>query len=335
MSQSGEISFFIYMYLSFRVRIFRLLILASAAHCSSCDALLISLVWCGVVLEPADQWKFCYVIDQHICARIRTTVSYSVMQQMDDPPTESMQEAAPLPTSKSESKDSEMKARVDAVWQQMNKGVSANTLKSFSKKANPTVNKTLENDKASHKWMTLLNLAPKKAEPNGETMLDKRPNIVQNANSDDAKKIAAAALSAVRDAAASAPLFQGKIEITEVRDFAGQEIEYRKLVDPDSKEATEREKASVVQSSAVDAVLEQIKKKPKLSVLDKTKKDWGEFKQENKGLEEELDSHKKSSNQYLERVSFLERTEHREFERERDARLAVQAKRRPDMLEEP
>lgn len=121
-------------------------------------------------------------------------------------------------------------------------------------------------------------------------------------------------------------------QIREVRDFAGQDIEVRKLVDADSKEAAEKAKAPA--PSAVDAVLEQIKKKPKLSVLDKTKKDWGEFKEENKGLEEELDAYKKSSNQYLEKVSFLERADYREFERERDARLALQARRRTDMRED-
>lgn len=84
----------------------------------------------------------------------------------------------------------------------------------------------------------------------------------------------------------------------------------------------------------MDTVLEQIKKKAKLSVLDKTKKDWNEFKDENKGLEEELDAYKKSSNQYLDKVSFLERTDLREFERERDARLTLQARRRTDMRED-
>ena len=122
-------------------------------------------------------------------------------------------------------------------------------------------------------------------------------------------------------------------QISEVRDFAGQEIEVKKLVDADSKEASEKAKGAA--PSAVDAILEQIKKKQKLSVLDKTKKDWGEFKDENKGLEDELDAYKKSSNQYLDRVSFLQRTDYREFERERDARLALQARRRPDMREEP
>lgn len=121
-------------------------------------------------------------------------------------------------------------------------------------------------------------------------------------------------------------------QITEVRDFAGQEIEVKKLVDSDSKEAMER--ANAPPPSAVDAVLEQIKKKQKLSVLDKTKKDWGEFKEENKGLEVELDAYKKSSNQYLDKVSFLQRTDYREFERERDARLALQSRKRPDNMQE-
>ena len=118
----------------------------------------------------------------------------------------------------------------------------------------------------------------------------------------------------------------GQEQIKEVRDFAGQDIEVKKLVDADSKEATSGS------GSAVDAVLEQIKKKQKLSVLDKTKQDWGEYKDDNKGLEDELDAYKKSSNQYLDKVSFLHRTDYREFERERDARLALQSKRR---LEDP
>ena len=122
-------------------------------------------------------------------------------------------------------------------------------------------------------------------------------------------------------------------QITEVRDFAGRDIEVKKLVDAESKEAA-AEKGKSAAPSAVDAVLEQIKKKQKLSVLDKTKKDWGEFKDENKGVEDELETYKKSSNQYLDRVSFLERTDYREFERERDARLAMQSRRRMDMRED-
>jgi hypothetical protein len=123
-------------------------------------------------------------------------------------------------------------------------------------------------------------------------------------------------------------------QITEVRDFAGKDIEIKKLVDADSREAIEKAKAAGAAPSALDHILEQIKKKQKLSVLDKTKKDWGEFKEENKGMEEELDQYKKSSNKYLDKVSFLQRADYREFERERDARLSMMSKRKSDTRED-
>ncbi|XP_043717005.1 craniofacial development protein 1-like [Telopea speciosissima] len=182
--------------------------------------------------------------------------------------------------------------------------------------------------------MTALRPIPKKTGSPGQDSPQKRPTVSQNCTSEEAKKLAVAALMAVKDAtaaAANAAMNRGKIEIKEVRDFAGQEIEVKKLIDADSKEAAEKAEVSAGPVSTVDAVLEQIKQKLKLTVLDKTKKDWGEFKEENKGLEDELDAYKKSSNQYLDKVSFLQRTDYREFERERDTRLAMQAKRRVDM----
>ncbi|XP_010270917.1 PREDICTED: craniofacial development protein 1 [Nelumbo nucifera] len=246
-------------------------------------------------------------------------------------PSESVQEVTSVPNPKAELEEIERKARVNAAWEQMNKGLSVKIPKSFPPQ--PSGVKMMP-QKASPNWMTALGLAPKKDASSGKDVQQKKPSVLQNGTNEEAKKIAAAALAAVKDAAAAAA-GRGKVEITEVREFAGEEIEVKKLIDANSKEAAEKAKAPVGPPSAVDAVLEQIKKKPKLSVLDKTKKDWGEFKEENKGLEEELDAYKKSSNQYLEKVSFLQRTDLREFERERDARLALQSKRKPDMREEP
>ncbi|CAA7400127.1 unnamed protein product [Spirodela intermedia] len=181
-----------------------------------------------------------------------------------------------------------------------------------------------------NEWMVALGLVSKKP-PSHPGDKGKRTSDVSSVDSEEAKKLAAAALSAVRDVTSAAnSAVKGRVEITEVRDFAGEEVEVKKLVDADSKEAAEKAKAVASAPTALDSILEQIKKKQKLSVLDKTKKDWGEYK-EDKGLEEELDAYKKSSNQYLDKVSFLQRTDFREFERERDARLAIQAKRRPDM----
>jgi hypothetical protein len=60
--------------------------------------------------------------------------------------------------------------------------------------------------------------------------------------------------------------------------------------------------------------------------LDGSRKDWGQFKEE-KGLEDELEAYKKSGDKYLVKVAFLQRFGVREYEKERDARLALQSKR--------
>ncbi|CAN0855172.1 Craniofacial development protein 1 [Linum grandiflorum] len=214
--------------------------------------------------------------------------------------------------------------------QPRNVGGSCQQIGSSPNKSSATVDQTSQ--KKSDSWKNYLGLGTKQAQsPVNDASLERR-NGLHSSTSDESKKLAAAALSAVKDAAAAAAM-RGKVEITEVRDFAGRDIEVKKLVDAESKEAA-AEKGKSSAPSAVDAVLEQIKKKQKLSVLDKTKKDWGEFKDENKGLEDELETYKKSSNQYLDRVSFLERTDYREFEKERDARLAMQSRRRTDMRED-
>ena len=48
-------------------------------------------------------------------------------------------------------------------------------------------------------------------------------------------------------------------QITEVRDFAGKDIEIKKLVDADSREAIEKATAAGAAPSALDHILEQIK----------------------------------------------------------------------------
>lgn len=244
---------------------------------------------------------------------------YSASQNNDGIGTKPSQDFAHNQTSMPSSEDTEQKARVDAVWQQMNKGVPMKTLNSILQKhRSPAKPSTVKSSKTPANWMKVLGLAPIQ-EPNTEKQLTKVET------SEEAKKMAAAALSAVSTAASSN---RGKVEVSEVKDFAGEEIEVKKYVDAS---LSEKGKAPV---SGVDAILEQMKKKQKLSVLDKTKKDWVEYKEENKGVEEELDAYKKSSNQYLDKVSFLQRADYREFERERDVRLSLQAKRKPDMRED-
>ena len=74
--------------------------------------------------------------------------------------------------------------------------------------------------------------------------------------------------------------------------------------------------------SGIDAVLASLEAAKKVNVLDKSRDDWGQFKKTDTQVEAELDAYKKSGAKYLDKVDFLKRTELREYEAERDQRLA-------------
>ncbi|XP_061450042.1 craniofacial development protein 1 [Rhineura floridana] len=129
---------------------------------------------------------------------------------------------------------------------------------------------------------------------------------------------------------------KGKVAITEVFDFAGEEVRVTKEVDATSKEAQfflkqqEQKTAGsasptvsgVKRPSGMSSLLGKMgTKKQKLSTLEKSKLDWETFKEE-EGISEELAIHNRGKEGYLERKAFLERVDHRQFEHERDIRLS-------------
>lgn len=63
-------------------------------------------------------------------------------------------------------------------------------------------------------------------------------------------------------------------------------------------------------------------------MLDKTKMDWQGAKAADTTMEEELEAHKRSGQQYLDKQDFLKRAELREYEQERDKRLAADVRLR-------
>lgn len=73
-------------------------------------------------------------------------------------------------------------------------------------------------------------------------------------------------------------------------------------------------------------VLNQIGKKSKLTILEKTKQDWDGYKKE-EGIVEELITHNKGKDGYLEKRDFLERTDLRQFELEKAMRAANRSRR--------
>lgn len=134
-----------------------------------------------------------------------------------------------------------------------------------------------------------------------------------------------------------------KITITKEYDFAGEIVKVTKEVDENSKEAkseTKREDSTDIKQTSspglstlgikrpggLGSVLNKINKKQKISTLNKSKLDWDQFKKDNK-LEDDLQIHNKGKQGYLERVAFLNRTEQRQFEKERDLRLTNSSKR--------
>ncbi|XP_061863647.1 craniofacial development protein 1 isoform X2 [Colius striatus] len=134
------------------------------------------------------------------------------------------------------------------------------------------------------------------------------------------------------------PKGSGKVTITKVFDFAGEEVRVTKEVDSTSKEAKsflkQQEKwqaaapaslptgSGVKRPSGISGLLGKIgSKKQKMSTLEKSKLDWENFKEE-EGIVEELAIHNRGKDGYIERKAFLERVDHRQFEIERDIRLS-------------
>ncbi|GMT01878.1 hypothetical protein PENTCL1PPCAC_24052, partial [Pristionchus entomophagus] len=132
-------------------------------------------------------------------------------------------------------------------------------------------------------------------------------------------------------AAASGSAAESTTKITEIFDFAGQEIKVEKEVtleeakaheEKEQKKKEEASKKPVVKRVGLGDALTMIAKKPKMSVLDKSNLDWSSFKQEQK-IEEDLAIHNRGKNGYLNKQDFLMKADHAQFEKERAMRDAI------------
>ncbi|XP_072754159.1 craniofacial development protein 1 [Anoplolepis gracilipes] len=138
------------------------------------------------------------------------------------------------------------------------------------------------------------------------------------------------------------PKIQEKVKITKVFEFAGEEVKVEKEVSVDSAEARlslsaaenstkSSEPASAASKgrgkggirrgglSGISSVLGQIGKKSKISTLEKSKLDWDNFKKQ-ENIEEEINTHNRGKDGYLERQDFLQRADLRQFEIEKQLR---------------
>ncbi|CAO1374649.1 unnamed protein product [Diamesa serratosioi] len=118
---------------------------------------------------------------------------------------------------------------------------------------------------------------------------------------------------------------------TDIFDFAGEKVEVKREI----PKATANQSNSTAKagrfttssgSSGVGSILDQLAKKNKISVLEKTKLDWDGFKKE-EGIQEDLKTHNQGRGGFLERRDFLERTDVRQFEIEKQLRQTKRSSR--------
>jgi len=115
-------------------------------------------------------------------------------------------------------------------------------------------------------------------------------------------------------------------KVTEEYKFAGQTITVSKEIPISSPTSHTKgisnsnnvspigkKAASPGRQGGLDSLLSSIGKKKTLSVIDKSQMDWNDFKKK-QNITEELESHKKSSSSYLDKVSFLHRADLKQYE---------------------
>ena len=118
------------------------------------------------------------------------------------------------------------------------------------------------------------------------------------------------------------------LRFTEKRKFAGKMVEVETEYVEGSKEAKAHDKRNeMLARGGLDAVLAELMGPKELNVLDKTKADWRGVKETDADLEEDLQAHARGGKTYREQQDFLQQADYREYELERDARLAAASKR--------
>lgn len=163
--------------------------------------------------------------------------------------------------------------------------------------------------------------AAKKVQPSAA----QRPATAQKSVAQPAAKVA----SIIKPMAAAKPK-----TVTQIFEFAGEKIVVEKEVKADNGRdvgapAAAKGKPAIPanrgRTSGLSAALDQLTKPNKLSMLQKTHLDWNGFKKE-EGIDEDLQTHNKGRDGFLERQDFLQRTDLRQFEIEKSMRQTTRRK---------
>ena len=103
-----------------------------------------------------------------------------------------------------------------------------------------------------------------------------------------------------------APAAESPKPVTKILDYAGEKVSVPVPTPPSLKRPAASSSTSVLDRLGIG-------KKQKISTLEKSRLDWSTHK-ESESLIEDLDSHRRGKDSYVERKAFLERTELREHD---------------------
>ncbi|XP_022908907.1 craniofacial development protein 1 [Onthophagus taurus] len=123
------------------------------------------------------------------------------------------------------------------------------------------------------------------------------------------------------------------VKVTQIFEFAGEEVIVEKELPAKEAKLINKPSSSLgtskrggARSGGLTSLISQLGKKQKITTLEKSKLDWDKFKKE-ENLEDELHTFNKGKDGYLEKQDFLQRTDVRRFEIERDIRNIERNKR--------
>lgn len=118
------------------------------------------------------------------------------------------------------------------------------------------------------------------------------------------------------------------VVVKEIFEYAGEQVVVEKLVTEPPAQTSKSgfPKGRSVAGGGLGSVLGALNKKNKISTLDKTKLDWDRFKDQ-EGISEDLSTFNRGKDGYLERQDFLQRTDVRQFDIEREIRQTTRSNR--------
>ena len=153
-----------------------------------------------------------------------------------------------------------------------------------------------------------------------------------------APRVAAPAAPELRTAAsaalhtADASLASGApgpaVVVAETRRFAGEDIVVQRAYEPGSRAAREAVARAASARTGLDAVLQSVEARKGMTALEKTRIDWAGAKAAAPEVAEDLARHVRSSDAWRGQQDFLARAAESEYDREREARAAADARAR-------